>query len=131
MQVSISQMIKIKFVKRQRNQKLMPVQYRDMKNFDLNNFNTDLQNLTNDILIENAITNETELNKVFSKFVSITLECINRHAPLKRASRKKKTDEKTMDNKRHSSFDPKKTETIRVTLFERIGHRKTNLQILC
>jgi len=29
-------------VKRQHNQKLMPVQYRDMKNFDLNNFNTDL-----------------------------------------------------------------------------------------
>jgi len=29
-----------------RNQKLKPVQYRDMKKFDLNNFKTDLQNKT-------------------------------------------------------------------------------------
>jgi len=31
-----------------------------------------------------------EITKVFSKFVSITLEYIKRHAPLKRVSRKKK-----------------------------------------
>jgi len=31
-----------------------------------------------------------------------------------------------MDNKRHSKFDPMKTETIRVSFPERVGNRKTN-----
>jgi len=44
---------------------------------------------------------------------------------------KKNTDEKTIDNKGHSSFDLKTTKTIRISLLEKVGNRKTNLQILC
>ena len=66
-----------------------PIFYRDMSHFKKDDFVAELQRLMTEFLdtITLTTTDETEIN--FKNFVSVFKACIDKHAPLKPASRKK------------------------------------------
>ena len=63
--------------------------YRDMSSFDPLQFKLDLSKLYNIHLRTLPLVSPAEVDHCFSKFVNILAETIDRHAPLKMASRKK------------------------------------------
>ena len=59
---------------------------RDMKNFQLERFTDDLnQNFSNF-----SVENSDQVDAVFNKFISIFVAVVDKHAPLKRASKKER-----------------------------------------
>jgi len=76
---------------------------RDNSNFDLIRFRNELEENLNEFMIKcNAFDVDT-FNDHFNSYVSVIESTINKHAPLKRLTRKekkKKTSAQTMDNER-------------------------------
>ena len=70
--------------------KKMHYTFRDKSNFDVDKFCTDLNDSLFDFMLDSEEITETNCDDSFEAFVSIIQHTIDKHAPLKRMSRKQK-----------------------------------------
>ena len=70
--------------------KKMHYTFRDKSNFDADKYCTDLNNSIFNFMLDSKEITETNFDDSFEAFVSIVLHTIDKHAPLKRMSRKQK-----------------------------------------
>ena len=64
--------------------------FRDKSNFDVGRYCTDLNDSIFNFMLDSEEITETNFDDTFEAFVSIIQHTIDKHAPLKRMSRKQK-----------------------------------------